>query len=404
MTTTNWRTAKIMLICGAIILAISIGIRHSFGLFLQPLSMANGWGRETFSFAIALQNLVWGAAGPFLGALADRIGAGKVILGGAVLYALGLLGMAQPSGATAFILSAGVLVGLGLSGTTFSIVFGAISRSTPAEGRSLAFGIAMSACSFGQFVMLPGALMLLDGVGWSGALVVLSMLSTLMLPLAFALFEHREPAAVSSGPSVREACREAWHHRDCWLLSLGFFVCGFQVIFISTHIPAFLADRGMSASVATTVLALIGLLNIVGSLLAGYWGARYRKSGLLVWIYLARGAAIALFVLMPITPWSSYTFGAVMGLLWLSTVPLTNGLVAEFFDVKNMSMLSGITFFAHQCGSFLGGWLGGRLYDAFGSYNIAWAIAIGLSVIAAALNAGIRKPIIAPATAKEASA
>ena len=391
MTLTSRRAARAMLICGAIIIAISLGVRHTFGLFLQPLSMANGWGRETFSLAIATQNLVWGAGGPFLGVLADRIGAGKVILGSAVLYALGTLFMGQPSDAGTFILGTGFLVGLGLSGTNFPIVFGAISRSTPPEGRSLAFGIAMAGGAIGQFVFLPATLMLMNTFGWPSALVALSILTALIVPLAFALFERHELPMESSGPSVIEACREALHYRDYWLLTLGFFVCGFQVTFIATHIPAFLVDRGMPVSVGATVLALLGLVNIVGALLFGYWGARHRKSRLLVWIYLARAAAISLFVLLPMTPWSAYAFAAAMGLLWLSTVPLTNGLVADFFGVKHMSMLGGIAFFSHQVGAFLGGWLGGRLYDLTGSYNIAWGIAIGLSVIAAVLNAPIRE-------------
>ncbi len=404
VTSVNARTPRMMLICGAIIVAISLGVRHTFGLFLQPLSIANGWGRETFSLAIAVQNLVWGAAGPFFGALADRIGAGKVILGTTVLYALGTWFMGQPSDAGPFILGAGFLVGLGLSGTNFPIVFGAISRSTPAEGRSFAFGIAMAGGAIGQFVLLPGTLMLMNAAGWSGALVALAILCTLMLPLAFALFEHRKVGTEPDGPSVTEACREAWHHRDYWLLTLGFFVCGFQVVFIATHIPAFLVDRGMPVLVGSNVLALLGLVNIVGALLFGYWGERYRKSGLLVGIYLARAAAIALFVLLPVTPWSSYAFAATMGLLWLSTVPLTNGLVAEFFGVKNMSMLGGIAFFSHQVGAFLGGWLGGRVYDLTGSYNIAWSVAIALSLIAALLNALIRDRAPLPAEPKEAGA
>lgn len=404
MTSANWRATQAMLICGAIIVAISLGVRHTFGLFLQPLSVANGWGRETFSLAIAVQNLVWGASGPFFGALADRIGAGKVILGSAVLYALGTLFMGQPSDASTFVMGAGFLVGLGLSGTNFPIVFGAISRSTPPEGRSLAFGITMAGGAIGQFVMLPGALLLMNMFGWPSALVGLSILSALMMPLAFALFERRELPMNLPGPSVIEACREALHHRDYWLLTLGFFVCGFQVVFIATHIPAFLVDRGMSVSVGATVLALLGLVNIVGALLFGYWGARYQKSRLLVWIYLARAAAISLFVLLPITPWSAYAFAAAMGLLWLSTVPLTNGLVADFFGVKHMSMLGAIAFFSHQVGSFLGGWLGGFIYDLTGSYNIAWAIAIGLSLIAAALNAPIRDGARLPAQPQEAGA
>ncbi len=399
----SWATARLMLIAGSLILAISLGVRHSFGLFLQPISMDAGWGRETFAFAIALQNLVWGAAQPFSGMLSDRYGAGRVIAGGAVLYAAGLALMAIPQEGTLFAFSAGVLIGLGLSGTTFPIVFGAISRAVPAEKRSLAMGISMSVGSFGQFAMLPIALQLIGGVGWGGALLVFSAFAALVLPLSFALSERTEGSATQSAAAMaektpREAIAEAFGSRDFWLLSLGFFVCGFQVVFIATHLPAFLADEGLGAGVATIVLALIGLVNIAGTYYAGLWGGRRSKPMLLVWVYLGRAVAIAVFVLLPITAWSAYAFGITMGLFWLSTVPLTNGIVASVFGVKNMAMLGGIVFFAHQLGSFLGGWLGGFFYDRTGSYDLVWWIAIALSVIAAAVNAPIRETSMAERT------
>lgn len=384
----RWRSARAMLIAGAIILAISLGIRHAFGLFLQPVSMDNGWGRETFALAIALQNLVWGVSQPFTGMLADRIGAGKVVIAGALLYVAGLVLMTMPLGTTSFMLSAGVLIGLGLSGTTFPVVFGVISRAVPPEKRSLAMGIAMSVGSFGQFIMLPGALGLMNSFGWQGALLAFSCLSGAIAALALMLMERRDAGqpALASGPSAGEALRTAVSHRGFWLLSLGFFVCGFQVVFIAVHLPAFLGDRGLDPGVATTVLALIGLVNIAGTYYAGLWGGRYPKPQMLVWIYLGRAVAIAAFVYLPITAFSAYAFGITMGLFWLSTVPLTNGIVASFFGVKNLSMLGGLVFFMHQVGAFLGGWLGGAMYDRFGSYDVAWAMAIGLSVIAAALN------------------
>jgi len=383
----NWKAARAMLVAGAIILAISLGIRHAFGLFLQPISMDNGWGRETFALAIALQNLVWGISQPFTGMVSDRIGAGKVIIAGALLYIAGLLLMSMPLGTVGFMLSAGVLIGLGLSGTTFPIVFGAISRAVPAEKRSLAMGMAMSVGSFGQFVMLPGALGLMNGLGWQGALIALSCLSGAIVALAAMMMERRDgPQASTTGPSAGQALRGALAHRGFWLLSLGFFACGFQVVFIAVHLPAFLGDRGLNPAVATTVLALIGLVNIAGTYFAGLWGGRYPKPRMLVLIYLGRAAAIAAFVYLPISAWSAYAFGITMGLFWLSTVPLTNGIVASLFGVKNMSMLGGLVFFMHQVGSFLGGWLGGLLYDRYGSYDAAWAMAIGLSVIAALLN------------------
>lgn len=393
--------ARTILIAGSLILALSLGLRHAFGLFLQPVSMANGWGREVFGFAIALQNLVWGAAQPFAGLLSDRYGAGKVILAGAVLYVLGLVGMAYAGDATSFTLAAGVLVGLGLAGTTMPIVFGAVSRAMPASSRSMAFGVAMSVGSIGQFLMLPGALAMIDGAGWSLTLVIMSGLAALMLPLAFFLMERKDGAAQPTGPSAGEAARLALGDRGFWLLSLGFFVCGFQVVFIATHIPAFLADKGQAAWVGSTVLALIGLFNIFGSLAAGWLGAKVPKPWLLAGIYLGRAAAIAVFLFLPITPASAFVFAALMGLFWLSTVPLTNGVVAAMFGVKNMAMLGGIVFFAHQVGSFLGGWLGGLIYDRTGSYDIAWAIAIALSLIAALLNLPVKEKAV-PIAAAEA--
>lgn len=392
------RNPGAILACGGLILALSLGLRHGFGLFLQPISMESGWGRGVFAFAIALQNLVWGAAQPFAGMLADRIGAGRVMLGGAVLYVAGLALMAQPQDATGFVLSAGLMVGLGLSGTTFPIVFGAVSRALPPERRSLAMGVTMAIGSFGQFLMLPGTFGLMEWLGWSGALLALAALCALILPLSLPLLERGFAGASAPAPtdlSAGQALREALGHRGFWLLSLGFFVCGFQVVFIAVHLPAFLADEGLPTSVATTVLALIGLVNVAGTYYAGLWGGRCSKPRLLVWIYLGRAAAIALFVLLPVTTWSAYAFGVTMGLFWLSTVPLTNGLVASLFGVRNMSMLAGIVFFAHQVGGFLGGWLGGYLYDRLSSYEAAWVLAIGLSLIAAILNIPIREEPVA---------
>ena len=395
----NWRTPAVILWCGALILAVSLGIRHTFGLFLQPMSLDNGWGREVFAFAIALQNLVWGLAQPFAGRLADRFGAGWAILGGTLLYVAGLLLMAQSASTFGLALSAGVLIGLGLSGTTFPVVFGAVSRAVPAEQRSLAMGIAMAVGSLGQFVLLPGSQWLIGALGWAAALVVLGLLGIAMGPLSAALFERPSMNPAVRARPLRAILAEALTHRGFWLLSLGFFVCGFQVVFIATHIPAFLMDRGLAPLVGTTVLALIGLFNIFGSYLAGLGGGKFRKPMLLTGIYLARAVVISVFILLPVTAWSAYAFGMVMGLLWLSTVPLTNGTVATVFGVGNMSMLGGIVFLFHQVGAFLGGWLGGYLYDATGSYRVVWIIAIGLSLAAALLNWPIREQAVRPATA-----
>lgn len=383
----KWDGAGVALVCGSLILLISLGVRHAFGLFLQPVSMDQGWGRETFAFAIALQNLVWGASQPFTGMLSDRFGAKPVVAIGAVLYGAGLWTMSLVGDEGVFILGAGVLIGLGLSGTTFPVIFAAISRLVAPERRSLAMGITMSVGSFGQFAMLPISLGLIVAFEWQTALVAFSILALAMFPLAFGIRNAPAPiASTDEDVSFGQALRDAFGQRDFWLLSLGFFACGFQVVFIAVHLPAFLADEGLGSGVATTVLALIGLVNIAGTYYAGLWGGRHRKPILLSWIYLGRAAAIAAFVLLPITATTAYVFGAIMGLFWLSTVPLTNGTVASVFGVKHMSMLAGIVFFAHQLGSFAGGWMGGWLYDRTGSYDIAWGIAIGLSILAAVLN------------------
>jgi len=387
----DWRKPSVMLGCGAIILAVSFGVRHTFGLFLQPVSFGNGWGREVFALAIAVQNLVWGLAQPFIGLLADRVGAGKVIFAGAVLYALGVALMAVPQNALFFVISTGLLIGLGLGGTTSTIVFGAIGRAYSPEQRSVAFGIAMAVGSFGQFLFLPATPPLMDWLGWPSALIALSVLCATIIPFSFGLFET--PAVLRSSPGLpwQQAIGQAFSHPGFWLLSCGFFVCGFQVVLIGTHLPAFLIDKGLSVGVATAVLALIGLFNIAGTYWAGRWGARYSKPKLLAAIYLGRAIAIGAFAFLPVSAWSAYAFGIVIGLLWLSTVPLTNGTVAVFFGVKNMSMLAGFVFLAHQLGAFLGSWIGGFVYDRLGSYDAAWVLAIGLSLMAAVLNVPIRE-------------
>lgn len=385
--TSKWHGAGVALVCGSLILLISLGVRHAFGLFLQPVSMDQGWGRETFAFAIAVQNLIWGVSQPFTGMLSDRFGAKPVVAIGAVLYGAGLWTMSVVGGEGVFILGAGVLIGLGLSGTTFPVIFAAISRLVAPEQRSLAMGITMSVGSFGQFAMLPISLGLIVAFEWQTAFVALSILALAMFPLAFGIRNSPAPiASTDEDVSFGQALRDAFGQRDFWLLSLGFFACGFQVVFIAVHLPAFLADEGVGSGVATIVLALIGLVNIAGTYYAGLWGGRHRKPMLLSWIYLGRAAAIAAFVVLPVTASSAYIFGAIMGLFWLSTVPLTNGTVAAVFGVKHMSMLAGIVFFAHQLGSFAGGWMGGWLYDRTGSYDVAWGIAIGLSIVAAVLN------------------
>lgn len=367
---------------------LSLGIRHGFGIFLRPMTMDLQWPRATFAFAIAVQNLVWGFAQPLAGMVADRYGAGRVLVAGGLLYALGLAAMAQATTALELALSAGVLVGLGLSGT-YTIVFGVVGRSVSVERRSISLGLLSAMASFGQFVMLPYGQALISGIGWWWALLILAANALLILPLAIPLSRSCSAMAAASSvqQSVTAALAEARAHRGFWLLTLGFFVCGFQVVFVATHLPAFLLDKGLSVDAGMAALALIGLANIPGSYLAGHLGARFSKKRLLSGIYLARAAIIIAFISLPVTEWTVYAFAVALGLVWLGTVPLTSGVVAQIFGVQYLSMLFGIVYLGHQIGAFLGGWLGGLVFDATGSYLPVWVVAIGLSVMAAACNA-----------------
>jgi predicted MFS family arabinose efflux permease len=376
-------------------MTLAMGARHGFGLFLQPMSAAHGWGREVFAFALALQNLMWGAAQPFAGLIADRWGAGRVLFGGALLYVAGLVWMAYASSGTELALSSGVLIGLGLSGTTFSIVYGVLGRIYPPEKRVMALGIAGAAGSFGQFAMLPATQALISGIGWQGALLVIAMVAVLMAPLSAVLAEpDRSGAAHRHQQRIRDAIHEAASHRGFWLLTFGFFVCGFQVIFIGVHLPAYLSDHGMPGNVGVVCLALIGFFNIIGTYGAGWLGQHHSKKHLLAFIYIARSVIIAIFLAAPLTTVSAYVFAAAMGTLWLATVPLTNGIIAQVFGVAYLSMLGGFVFFSHQIGSFLGAWLGGVLFDRTGSYDIVWGIAVGLGIVAMGLNLPIdQRPV-----------
>ncbi|MCX8017603.1 MAG: MFS transporter [Rhodocyclaceae bacterium] len=396
----HWRTPTVVLVCGGLIMTLAMGVRHGFGLFLQPMTLDHGWNRETFAFALALQNLLWGLSQPATGLLADRFGAGKVLFAGSLLYVLGLVGMALAATATGFILAAGVLIGIGLSGTTFSVVYGVLGRITAPGKRSLALGLAGAMGSFGQFALLPVSQGLIDGVGWMKALLILAAIAALMAPLSVALAEpQRDLGAGRHAQSAWEAIREAFSHMGFNLLTLGYFVCGFQVIFIGVHLPAYLADRGLPANVGVTCLALIGLCNIFGTFAAGWLGQRYSKKHLLAAIYIARSAIVVIFLALPLTPASAYLFAMAIGLLWLATVPLTNGIVAQVFGVAYLSMLGGFVFLSHQLGSFLGAWLGGLLFDKTGSYDIVWAIIIGLGIVAMALNLAVdQRPLARIAT------
>lgn len=385
-TAAGWRTPAVVLVCAGLVLTIGMGIRHGFGLFLQPMSTDLGWGRETFALAMAVQNLTWGATQPFAGMLADKYGTARVVVIGALLYVLGLFAMAHADTPVALVLTAGVLIGVGLSGVTFSIMAGVLGRAFPPEKRSMALGISAAAGSFGQFAVLPATQLLLTTLGWYGALVALGAVGLLMVPLAAALVEKRAAHAHAFQQSAGQAVVEAFGHRGYLLLTLGFFVCGFQVVFIGVHLPAFLADRGMPPHVAVTALALVGLFNIVGTYTTGWLGSRVPKRYILSAIYFGRAAVIALFLLVPMSVWSVYAFAVAMGLLWLSTVPPTNGIVAQVFGVRYLAMLAGFTFLSHQVGSFLGAWLGGRLFDTLGSYDLVWYLSIALGIVAGLVN------------------
>src|SRR5690554_5717709 len=390
------RNALLLMIGSSIVLALSLGIRHAFGLFLQPMSIEFGWGREVFAFAIAIQNLIWGLLQPFVGAFADRYGVKRTVFISAIAYALGLLLMAFASTPSALVLSAGLLIGFGLSGTSFAVLLSAVGRSVVAEKRSMAMGIASAAGSLGQFVMLPGTLGLLEWLGWSSALLVCAALIVLLIPLSRMLHEDLSSTQTEESKlPLLSVLRQVAGHTDFWLLSLGFLVCGFQVVFIGIHIPAYLLDQHLPAQAGTTVLALVGLFNIAGTWCAGWLGGRYAKPQLLAALYLLRAVVIALFFYMAISLVSAYAFAIAMGLLWLSTVPLTNGTIASMFGVRYLSMLAGVVFLFHQIGSFLGGWLGGLAYDQTGSYALVWQLSIVLSVIAALLNLPIRERLVA---------
>jgi predicted MFS family arabinose efflux permease len=387
----NRLSLKQVLICGAFIVTLSMGIRHGFGLWLQPITMERGWSRETFAFAIAVQNLAWGIAGPFAGALADRWGTYRVLIIGAVLYSLGLVLMGLATSGLAFTGSAGLVLGMAQSGTTYAVVYGVIGRNVAPEKRSWAMGITAAAGSFGQFLMVPVENWLIGGFGWQGALFVLACISLAIIPLAFGLKEQAPPPAQAGDQSILAAVREAFAYPSFQLLMAGYFVCGFQVVFIGVHMPSYLKDHGLSPEVATMALALIGLFNVVGTYVAGVLGSRFSKPFILSGIYGLRAIAIAVFISVPLTPWSVYLFASVMGLLWLSTIPPTNAVVAQIFGVKYLSMLSGFVFVSHQVGSFMGAWLGGKLYDTTGSYDVVWWIAIALGVFGAIVNLPVRE-------------
>jgi MFS family permease len=386
MTLHTWRTPAVILLAGGIAMTLALGTRHTFGLYLQPMTADLGWARQTFALALAAQNLIYGIAQPFAGMAADRFGAGRVMLIGSLLYVLGLALMADTESGLQLTVSAGLLIGTAISCISFPIVFGVIARTYPPQKLSTAMGIAGAAGSFGQFVMLPYGQALINLLGWQQSLLILAATVALVAPLSMLLAEEPRSGSHGMSQSIPEALKEALGHRGFLLLCAGYFVCGLQLMFISVHFPAFLIDRGMAPETGMTALALIGLFNIVGSYIWGWLGGRYTKKRLLSLLYALRALNIAAFILLPMSPSSVYLFAAVIGFLWLGTVPLTSGLIAQIFGVRYLSTLGGIAFLSHQVGSFVGVSLGGYLFDHTGSYAIMWSIAIGAGIFAAAVN------------------
>jgi MFS family permease len=391
-----------VVVCGCLIALLSFGPRSSLGFFLTPLSQANHWDREVFSIALAIQNLLWGVGQPLAGGIADRFGSNRVMVVGAVAYALGLSLMARATSPGMLDLSAGVLIGLGLSGCSFNLVLGAFGKLLPEEWRSLAFGAGTAAGSFGQFLYSPIGVALMDQFGWQTALTIFAGVTTLIVPLSIALATPRGgalvPALARPPQSFRQALAEAFGHRSYVLLVLGFFTCGFQLAFVTVHLPSYLVDRGLSAEVGGWTLATIGLFNIIGSLMSGYLGNRVPKRFILSTIYFSRALTIIVFISLPPSTAATLIFGAVTGLLWLSTVPPTSALVAVMFGTRWLTMLFGFAFFSHQVGGFLGVWLGGLVFDAYGSYNPVWWLSVMFGVLSAIINLPIvERPVGQPA-------
>ncbi len=389
-----------ILVCGALILTLTTGLRQALGLFLKPMTMDLGVGREVFGFGIALQNLLWGLGSPFAGAVADRFGTVRVSALGGLFYALGLAAMAYSSSGTSLVLGT-LIIGIGLAGAGFSTVLGAVGRAAPPEKRSMALGIATAGGSFGQFAVVPMGHVVLDAFGWQMALVILAGVALIMLPLSLGLSEGQKTIQHQQKQTVGEALGEAFRHPSYWYLVAGFFVCGFHVAFVVTHLPAYLADRAMPEWLGAWSLALVGLFNIIGSWGCGWLGGKYSKKRLLSVLYFGRALVFLIFIFMPLSPFSVLLFAGSLGLLWLGTVPLTSGLVAQMFGPANMSMLYGIVFLSHQFGSFFGAWLGGKAFDLTGSYDLMWWLSVALGVFSGLVNLPIRE---APVSRLQATA
>jgi len=397
--TSTWRTPAVILICGCIITVIGFGARSGLGFYLTPISTANDWGRDVFALALALQMLLWGAAQPFAGGLADRYGAPRVLCVGAVIYAAGLALMAYARTPLQLHLTAGLLVGTGMAGASFALVLGAFGKLMPERWRSLAFGAGTAAGSFGQFLFSPLSVALIDAVGWQHSLVILGAIVLLIIPLAPALAAPRRVVATGAHPqqgqSFKQALAEAFGHRSYVLLMLGYFTCGFQLFFIGIHLPAYLVDRGLPAQVGGWTLAIIGLFNIFGSVGSGWLGNLVPRRFILASIYFLRAVVIFVYISVPLSATSTLIFGAVMGILWLSTVPPTSSLVAIMFGTRWLTMLVGAAFFSHQVGGFLGVWLGGVAFEYTGSYQVVWWLSIFFGIVSALINLPIvEKPVV----------
>lgn len=393
MKRTGW-----VIFSAAAIVTIAMGVRQAFGLFLPDMSTDLGIGRSSFGLSLALQNLLFGLAQPFVGALADRHGAGRVVVGGTLLYAAGLLAASVAGSAIGLHLSFGLMVGMALSATTFVVVLGAVGRVVTAERRSMAFGIVTAGGSLGQFLVVPAGQLLIGELGWRMALVALAGLIAVMLALAVGVSGKPQTAGAQpggEGQTLRQALGEAAGHRGFWLLNAGFFVCGFHVAFIATHFPAYLTDKGLGLAIGANALALVGLFNIFGSYLFGVWGGRWSKKGLLAALYAARGVVMIAFLVAPLTPVSALLFAAAMGFLWLGTVPLTSGLVGQIFGMRYLSTLYGIVFLGHQLGSFCGAWIAGLMFDWTGSYDSIWVASVALGFLAALVHLPISERPVA---------
>ncbi|HNB78794.1 MAG TPA: MFS transporter [Rhodocyclaceae bacterium] len=398
-----WQEPLAFVLAGGMVMGLSLGARHAFGIFMLPVTLEHGWSRETFSFAIALQNLIWGIAQPLVGMVADRHGSRRVVIAGLVCYGGGLAGMAVGATPLAFTLSAGVAVGVALACTSFGVVYGALSRMVAPERRGWALGLAGAAGGLGQFFLVPVSQALIDAFTWRGSLLALAIACVAVLPLALPLADAPSRAG-GQQQSLRSALAEAFSHQGFRLLVLGFFACGFHLAFIANHLPSYLRDKNMAPSAAVIGLAVIALANVAGTYLCGLLGNRFRRKYVLFWIYVIRSLAIAAFYLLPLNQMTLYAFCAVMGFIWLGTVPLTNGVLSQIFGVRYLTTLFGFVFFGHQLGSFLGVWLGGVVFDATRSYDLVWQLSIAIGLISAALHypirdAEIRRPALSGAVA-----